>query len=127
MATPIRSHRELKVYQAAAAARRRVFELSRRFPPEEMFGLTRQSLNSARGCPAAIGEAWRKRRYKPNWISKLTDSEQEAAETQVHMETAFECGYITKAEFEDIYDQYDKILGQITLMAVNADKWVIKK
>ena len=38
----IRSYRELRVYQAAIDAAMRVFELTKRFPPEERFSMTDQ-------------------------------------------------------------------------------------
>src|SRR5688572_20797089 len=72
-------------------------------------------------------EAWRKRRYKRHWISKLTDAEQEAAETQVWIEVARDCGYIKDAEFEDLLDQYDKIIAQLIMMGTHAEKWVLRR
>lgn len=38
----ISSYKELRVYQAAIEAAMRVFEISKRFPPEERYGLTDQ-------------------------------------------------------------------------------------
>jgi four helix bundle protein len=40
-----------------------------------------------------MAEAWRKRRYEAAFISKLSDSESEAAETQVWIEFAVKCKY----------------------------------
>jgi four helix bundle protein len=100
-----------------------VFELSRKFPPEERYSLTDQSVRSSRSVSGAIAEAWRRRRYPQHWISKLTEAESEAAETQVWMETALQCGYITPVEFDEIFAAYEIVLGQLVLMAANAQKW----
>ena len=96
---PIRHFRDLDVYQNAFETGLRVYELSKKFPDEERYALTDQIRRSSRSVCANIAEAWRKRRYTAAFISKLSDSEGEAAETQVHIEFAFRHGYINNAEF----------------------------
>jgi four helix bundle protein len=126
MKATIVSHRDLKVYQAAAALRKKIFVLSLRFPAYERYELTQQIRRASRAVCSAIGEAWRKRRFKAYWISKLSEAEQEAAEAQIWTETAEECGYISAAARAEIEREYEVVLGQLTLMAINADKWMIK-
>lgn len=77
----IQSYKELRVYQAAMQAAMRIFELTRGFPIEERYSLTDQIRKASRSVCANIGEAWRKRRYRAHFISKLSDSEGEAEET----------------------------------------------
>jgi four helix bundle protein len=77
----IRSHRDLDVYRKAFDAAMEIFELSRGFPKEETYSLTDQIRRSSRSVCACLAEAWRKRRYEAAFISKLSDSESEAAET----------------------------------------------
>jgi four helix bundle protein len=72
-----------------------------------------------------LRRTWRKRRYAAALISKLSDSESEAAETQVHMEFAVRHGYIGNAEFQAIDDAYEHILGQLVRMIDHPEKWVI--
>jgi four helix bundle protein len=71
-----------------------LFELSKKFPPEEKYSLTDQMRRSSRSVCANIAEAWRKRRYPNAFVSKLSDSEAEAAETQVWIEFAVKCEYL---------------------------------
>ena len=78
----IKSHEELEVYQTAFDAAMKIFELSKKFPKEETYSLTDQIRRSSRSVCANVAEAWRKRRYQAAFISKLSDSETEAAETQ---------------------------------------------
>ena len=125
MGKPVVSHRQLRVYQHAAAARRRVFELSLRFPPYEKYDLTAQFRTASRSVCGCIGEAWRKRRYPLHWTSKLTEAESEAAEAQIWAETALECGYIDESEFEDVFSRYEAILGQLVLMGTKPDQWEV--
>lgn len=90
----ISSVRELDVYRLAFNTAMEIFQLSKEFPQEEKFSLTDQMRRSSRSVCANISEAWRKRRYKAVFINKLTDAEQEAAETQTWLEFALGCKYI---------------------------------
>jgi len=124
-AKPIRHFRDLDVYQNALATGLRVYELSKKFPAEERYALTDQIRRSSRSVCANIAEAWRKRRYTAAFISKLSDSEGEAAETQVHIEFAFRHSYISDAEFQAIDNAYERVLGQLVRMIDHPEKWVI--
>ena len=57
----ISSYKELRVYQAAMDAAMRIFEISKRFPPEERYSLTDQIRRASRSVCSNIGESWRKR------------------------------------------------------------------
>lgn len=119
----IKSHRDLRVYRAAFEAAMEIFELTKSFPPEERFSLVDQIRRSSRSVCQCIGESWRKRRYPKHFVSKLSDAETEAEETRVWLEFSLRCGYISQATFDDLDDRYDKILGQLVLMAANPEKW----
>jgi four helix bundle protein len=71
----IRSHKGLRVYQAAIEAAMQIFEITKRFPTEERFSMVDQMRRSSRSVCSNIGEAWRKRRYPAHFASKLSDSE----------------------------------------------------
>jgi four helix bundle protein len=57
--------------------------MSKSFPREERYSLTDQIRRCSRSVCANLAAAWRKRRYKAAFVSKLSDCEGEAAETQV--------------------------------------------
>ena len=78
----ITRHTELEVFRRAFDGAMVVFDWSKKFPREEMYSLTDQIRRSSRSVAANITEAWRKRRYEAAFISKLSDAETEAAETQ---------------------------------------------
>ena len=122
----IRYYRDLNVYQNAMDWIVMIFELTKSFPSEERYSLTDQIRRSSRSVCANLGEAWRKRRYKAAFISKLSDAETEAAETQIHVEVAWRCGYLTEAKFREIDSAYDQIIGQIVKMADQPEKWLIR-
>ena len=122
----IRSYRELRVYQAAFEAAMRIFELSKSFPPEERYSMTDQMRKSSRSVCANIAEAWRKRRYKAHFVSKISDSETEAEETRVWVEFARRCEYMKDDDAADLDNRYDGILGQLVKMATKPEEWVIR-
>lgn len=90
----IRTHKDLKVYKLAFESAMGIFEMTKSFPKEEKYSLTDQIRRSSRSVSTNIVEAFRKRRYPKSFISKLSDSEGEAAETQVWLEFSKECGVI---------------------------------
>ena len=121
----IKTHEDLEVYQVAFKAAMEIFELSRKFPSEEKYSLTDQIRRSSRSVCANLAEAWRKRRYKAAFISKLSDSEAEAAEVQVWLKFAVECNYLEIDVARNLYKNYNRILGSLVNMIHNADKWLL--
>ncbi len=119
----IRTHKDLKVYQLSFEAGMDVFNLSKKFPKEEKYSLTDQIRRSSRSVSGNLAEAFRKRRYPKNFISKLSDSEGEAAESQVWLDYAYACEYIDESNYKDLYKKYDHILGMLVNMANSPEKW----
>ncbi len=123
--TPIKSHKDLRVYQMAFDAAMQIFELSKKFPIEEKYSLTDQMRRSSRSVCANLAEAWRKRRYKAAFIAKLSDAEAEAAETQTWIEFAVKCNYINVEIGRELYVIYNQILGSLVNMINNPTPWLM--
>src|SRR5882757_6533323 len=102
-------YKELRVYKLAFESAMEIFELSRKWPSEEKFSLTDQIRRSSRSVCANIAAAWRKRRYPAAFVSKLSDSDEEAGETEVHLDFARRCGYLPLDKHSKLHDQYDHI------------------
>ena len=125
MAQKIQTHNDLEVYQRAFSAAMTIFELSKQFPKEETYSLTDQIRRSSRSVCANLAEAWRKRRYEKAFISKLSDAESEAAETQVWLEFAVKCNYLDRETAASLYLIYDGILATIVGMINHPSAWVL--
>jgi four helix bundle protein len=121
----IKSHKEIRVYQIAFQAALEIYELSKTFPVEERYSLTDQIRRSSRSVCANLAEAFRKRRYQKAFIAKLSDSEGEAAETQVWLEFCFQHKYIDQKTCQKLYDDYENVISKLVLMINNPDKWSI--
>ena len=118
-------HQDLEVYRKAFEAAMQIFELSKQFPKEETYSLTDQIRRSSRSVCANLAEAWRKRRYVAAFISKISDSEGEAAETQTWIEFAVRCGYMETETGRDLFKKYEEIISMLVAMINNADSWVL--
>ncbi|MBI2951736.1 four helix bundle protein [bacterium] len=126
MGEKIQSYRELRVYQSAMETAMEIFQVTKGFPLEERYSMVDQIRRSSRSVCANLAEAWRKRRYKAAFISKLSDAESEACETQVWIEFAGRCGYLDAALQGKLGKAYDQIMGQFIRMIEGADKWLIR-
>ncbi len=125
MSGKITRHQELEVYRKAFEAAMQIFELSKQFPKEETFSLTDQIRRSSRSVCANIAEAWRKRRYEAAFISKLSDSEGESAETQTWIEFAVRCKYVEPNVGRNLYRTYDVIISMLIGMISKSNLWVL--
>ncbi|MGH2567092.1 MAG: four helix bundle protein [Bacteroidota bacterium] len=103
-----------------------IFELTKEFPPEEKYSLVDQIRRASRSVCTNIAEAWRKRRYKAAFISKLNDAETEACETQVWLEFSERCQYLEREIKQKLEERYEQILGQLVRMIEEPDKWLIR-
>jgi four helix bundle protein len=125
-ATRINSHEDLEVYQLAFELAMRVFELSKGFPREETYSLTDQVRRASRSVCANIAEGWRKRRYSAAFVSKLSDAETEATETQVWVQFAVACGYLPGRVGDEIRGEYDRVIGKLVNMITHPEEWVLR-
>ena len=119
----LNSVRDLDVYKLAFSAAMEIFRISKRFPKEEIYSLTDQIRRSSRAICANLAEGWRKRKYRAVFINKLSDSAQEAAETQTWLEFSLACNYIDKEIFVSLNDKYDHVFAMLITMERKADKF----
>jgi len=123
MREKIITHRDLNVYQLSFEVGMKIFRLTKSFPKEETYSLTDQIRRSSRSVSGNLAEAFRKRRYPKAFVAKLSDSEGEAAETQVWLDYALECGYLENGTHESLNDKYDHIIGMIVNMIRKPQNW----
>jgi four helix bundle protein len=122
----ITSYRELRVYRQSIDNAMEIFKITKSFAETEKYSMVDQIRKSSRSVCANIAEAWRKRRYKAAFIAKINDAETEACETQVWLEMAYKCGYISQQTLKQLDISYEQIMGQLVIMIHQADKWTIK-
>ncbi|MCX6257142.1 MAG: four helix bundle protein [Bacteroidia bacterium] len=123
MTEKIKTHRELKVFQLSFEAGMEIFRITKSFPKEENYSLTDQIRRSSRSVSGNIAEGFRKKRYPKVFVSKLSDAEGEAAETQVWLDYSLECNYINKETYILLNDKYDHILAMLMNMSNKSENW----
>jgi four helix bundle protein len=119
----VESFRDLKVYKLSRQLSGEVFEISKKFPKEEMYSLTDQIRRSSRSVGAQIAEAWAKRRYEKYFVSKLTDADGEQLETQHWIETAFDCSYLSREMANDLLNECSFLGKMLNSMITKADSF----
>jgi len=126
MQTMLRGHKDLSVYQLSYKLAMEVFQESKRFPTEERYSLTSQIRRSSRSIAANISEGFRKRQYPNMFASKLADSDAEATETQVWLDFARDCGYLSPERHDQLTAGYEQIGRMLHGMMKDPEKFVPK-
>jgi four helix bundle protein len=116
-----KSFRDLNVYRLADETAQKIFQLSRKFPPEERYSLTDQIRRSSRAVKAMIAEAWGRRRYKAVFVNKLDEALGEATETQSWLDDARNAGYLSATEFDALNSQCISVGQMLSRMIDRAD------
>ena len=116
-------HRDLRVYQLSYKLAMEIFHLSKAFPKEEIYSLTNQIRRSSRSVAANLAEGFRKRRYPNMLVNKLTDCDSEATETQVWLDFAFDCGYLSEQNHNRLIAGYEEVGKMLSGMMANPAKF----
>ncbi|HEY6502471.1 MAG TPA: four helix bundle protein [Chitinophagaceae bacterium] len=116
-------YKDLLAFQKAYELAMKIFHISKRFPPEEKFSLTDQIRRSSRSVCTNIAEAYKRKRYRDYFISKLNDSETENAETEIWLDFAKDCLYLSQEEYEELISLNNEVGKLIWYMINNPDKF----
>lgn len=117
-------YKTLIAFTKAKQVANEIFIISKQFPPEEKFSLTDQLRRSSRSVCACIAEAYRKRKYPAHFVSKLTDSDMENAETEVWLDFALECNYLSAEKHQLIYSLNEEVAKLLAYMINHPEKYL---
>ena len=107
--------KDLIVYKKAFTIAMEIFNITKKFPKEELYSLTSQIRDSSRSVcsPDPIGaEAYRKRQYEAHFISKTSDADMENSETQVWLDFAIACKYVSRGTYDN-FNNRSKEVGRL--------------
>ena len=116
-------YKDLLTFKKAYDLAMEIFILSKKFPVEEKYSLTDQVRRSYRSVCTNIAEAYRRKRYKDYFVSKLNDAETENAEMQVWLDFSRDCGYLSAEKHNELSAKNDEIGKLIWYMINNPDKF----
>lgn len=117
------SVKETKVYKLAFEQSMEIFEISKKFPREEIYSLTDQVRRSSRSVCICFLEAWRKKRYPAHFVSKVTDSDMENSETSGWIDFALACKYMEELQHKLLMSRNAEIGKLLNHMINNPDKY----
>ena len=116
--------RKLTAYNKAFELAMEIFEITKSFPSDEKYELTDQIRRSSRAVCRAIGEGYRKRQYPKHFSSKMSDSDMENTETQVSLDFAFECTYISEEQYKKLLVKSEEVGRLLNHMIENPEKYI---
>jgi four helix bundle protein len=122
----IRSAKDLIVYQKAYALAMHVFQLSKKFPPEEKYSLTDQIRRASRSVCTNVREAWAKRRYQAHFINKLSDADGENGEVDTWLDFSGSCKYISPDEHSELTALCSEIGKMLGSMMKNPSPFILR-
>jgi hypothetical protein len=65
------------------------------------------------------------KRFPAAFVSKLSDADAEATETQVWFDFALQCGYIADQTHRDLSARYDHVAAQLVKMMSAPEQWCL--
>ena len=108
-----RNHRSLKAWQESIALVQSVYETTRTFPKEELFGLTSQMRRAAVSVPANIAEGAARTGTK-ELLQFLSIAAASLSELDTHVEIASRLGYLRDDKLRQEIDDVSGLLMGLT-------------
>ena len=112
---PIKSYRDLRVWQESMTLAVECYQLTRAFPKEEMFGLSSQIRRSAASIPANIAEG-HGRENTQSFIQYLRIAQGSLKESETHLLLAERVGLFVKENIEAVLRRCEAIGKMIRLL-----------
>ncbi len=106
------SFKDLNIYQESIKLMLEVDKLCKRLPSREKFQLIDQATRSSSSVPDNIAEGYTTYHYKDK-INRFYDARKESGETQNHILKMERKGYITKEQFQKLFDDYQQLIRGI--------------
>lgn len=117
------SFRDLTAYKKSYILAMEVFEITKKFPKEERYALIDQVRRSSRSVCRAIGEGYRKRQYPKHFSSKMSDADMENTETQISLDFAKDCQYISPEQHKKLLSMSEEVGRMLNHMVENPENY----
>ena len=102
-------YRKLKVYEKSYKAGLAVYELTKRYPEEEKYGIVSQMRRASTSIPLNIAEGYAKKSSQEEFKRFLLMAIGSANEMSVLLEYSKDLGYISLQNYEKAAKEYDEI------------------
>ena len=108
----IKSFEDLPAWQDARKFTNKIYNLTNKFPKEELYGLTSQIRRATVSIMSNVAEGFDRRSDK-EFSNFLSIARASAAEVQNDLYIALDLNYISQTEFNQLYQEAKKIAKQI--------------
>jgi four helix bundle protein len=104
----IRSYRDLRVWQEGMGVAEACYLLTKRFPKDELFGMTSQIRRAASSVPANIAEGYG-RNSKGDYNQFLRISQGSLKELETHLTLSRRVGLLGESETNTVLEDCDRL------------------
>ena len=104
--------RDLEVWQRCKDIRKKIWDISKRFPKEEKYRLSDQMIRSSRSSTACIAEGYGRYHYQEN-IQFCRQSRGSLYELIDHLPVAEECDYIALNEILELIEEIKTTIAML--------------
>jgi four helix bundle protein len=121
---PIRSFRDLEVYNSSYQAMILIFKrIITKLPSDERYDLKQQLIRSVKAIPRLIAEGFAKKHQKSGFQKYIDDAMAEVNETIVSLEQVKDLYGIEKELCQELIIRYDRLARQLFNLAEAWDKF----
>ncbi len=109
----IKNFKQLKIWQKGIGIVKDIYQLTKRFPKYELYGLTSQMRRAAISIPSNVAEGF-KRRHNKEYTQFLHITSGSAAELETQLIISKELGFIGEDKLEANLEKLDHISRMIS-------------
>jgi len=102
------TYHDLKVWHGAMELTTKIYRITRKFPAEEMYGLSTQLRRAAISVPSNIAEG-KGRSSDKELLQFLSHARGSMYEVQTQLEIAELLGFLTKTDYDEVRQQADVV------------------
>ena len=104
----VRDYRDLEVWQLAMTLAEKCYEVTKRFPKEEMFGMTAQIRRASSSIPANIAEG-RGRSGTKEFLNFLSVARGSLMELVTHLQLSHRVRLLEKSQLDELLQLSDRV------------------
>ena len=112
----MKSHKDLIVWQKSMLLVKRLYEITRTFSKEELFGLTSQMRRAAVSIPSNIAEGYG-RLYDKDTVRFLSTALGSAAELETQLLISEQIGLLAQSELDELLTLNMEIIRMLTALS----------
>ncbi|MGA2617910.1 MAG: four helix bundle protein [Thermoguttaceae bacterium] len=117
----VQHYRELEVWQLAMDLASACYEATKKFPKDELFGMTSQIRRAAASIPANIAEG-QGRQHTKEFLNFLSTARGSLMELETHLILCQRVGLLVQADLEKLLNLSDRISRMLSGLRTSLQK-----